>query len=499
MKKIVLTVLGAAMATASYAGGILTNTNQNAAFLRQFSQNATIDITGLYFNPAGTAFLNDGWHLSLNIQNARQQRNITTTLPFFVANTANPGQASHKFEGKAYAPVIPSFQLSYNHKKWSVNANFALCGGGGKCEFDKGLGSFESIYSSTIFGKKSLIESMVKAQLPGVVAQGIQAAVPGLDGVTANSIASTGEYNANLAGYNMDAYMKGRQYYFGLTLGTTYKITDNMAFFAGVRGVYANCEYVGHVKDVNAVVKYTYDVPAIPGAFPGTSGNGYTNAPLNSDLTLECDQNGFGLTPVVGIDWRINKHWNIAAKYEWKTKMRLKNKSQIGATEDMMASAGSVLGQFADGKKVAADIPGTLSLGAQYSPCTKVRLNAGFNYYFDQDATQYGNKEELLDKNTYEVTTGAEWDICKWFTLSASWQKTEYGFSDAYMNDVSFNLSSNSLGVGFRVNATEKVHIDFGYMHTFYKDMNVTTMNGMKNDIYNRKNRVFGLGVNLDF
>lgn len=497
MKKIALTVLGAALASVSYAGGILTNTNQNAAFLRQFSQNAVIDITGLYFNPAGTAFLNDGWHLSLNIQNARQQRNITTSLPYFAYNTELPGQTSHKFQGKAYAPVIPSFQLSYNHKKWSVNANFALCGGGGKCEFENGLGSFESIYSSSIFGKKSFIESMVKAQVPGVVTQGLVA--NGVDAIAAAGIASTGNYNATLAGYNMDAYMRGRQYYFGLTLGTTYKITDNVAVFGGLRAVYANCEYVGHVKDVNAVVNYTYDIPAIPGAFPGASDNGTVNAPLDQDLTLDCDQNGLGFTPIVGIDWRINKHWNLAAKFEWKTKMMLKNKSKIGATADMMATAGTTLGQFADGKKVSADIPGLLNLGAQYSPCSKVRLNAGFNYYFDQDATQYGGKHDKLDKNTYEITTGAEWDICKWFTLSASWQKTQYGFSDDYMNDISFNLSSNSLGVGFRVNATKKLHFDFGYMHTFYKDMKVATLGGVKTDLYNRKNRVLGLGVNLDF
>ena len=92
-------------ASQAVAGGLLTNTNQNASFLRQMSQDGIIDITGLYANPAGTAFLSPGLHLSLNIQSAKQSRDITTTFPLFATNTANP-QATHRFEGDANAPII---------------------------------------------------------------------------------------------------------------------------------------------------------------------------------------------------------------------------------------------------------------------------------------------------------------------------------------------------------------------------------------------------------
>ena len=143
-----LALAGISTATA-IAGGLLTNTNQNAAFLRQLSQEAVIDITGAYMNPAGVAFLKKGFHLSLNIQNAKQNRDITTTFPLFKSNISNPNP-THKFEGDAKAPVIPSFQAAYVADRWSVGACFALMGGGGKCEFDNGLGSFESLYSSQI-------------------------------------------------------------------------------------------------------------------------------------------------------------------------------------------------------------------------------------------------------------------------------------------------------------------------------------------------------------
>ena len=226
MKRLFNAVLAFGLSSMAFAGGLLTNTNQNAAFLRQMSQDAVIDITGLYLNPAGTAFLAPGFHITLNAQNAKQSRNITTAFPLFAYNAAAPGEQSHRFEGEANAPVIPSFQLSYNWERWSFNASFALAGGGGKCEFKNGLGTFEALYSAQIY-------QQVNAGIEGALAQ-----VPGALGLQAGRDLAFG-------GYKMDAYMKGRQYGFGLTLGTTYKVTDNVAIALGLKGIFANNNYNG--------------------------------------------------------------------------------------------------------------------------------------------------------------------------------------------------------------------------------------------------------------
>ena len=51
----------------TFAGGLLTNTTQHVAFLRMLARGASIDIDGVYSNPAGLAFLpGDGLYLSLN-------------------------------------------------------------------------------------------------------------------------------------------------------------------------------------------------------------------------------------------------------------------------------------------------------------------------------------------------------------------------------------------------------------------------------------------------
>lgn len=481
MKKIALFIFNFSLlifhSNAVRAGGLVTNSNQNVAFLRQMSQDGIIDIAGLYLNPAGTAFLKEGWHVSANWQNAKQRREITTDFPLFQQNQQQP-YTPHEFEGKAYAPVLPSFQLSYNKEKWSLNANFALNGGGGKCEYDQGLGSFEALYAGQL-------ASMVPTMLPTAVSTGLQSQM-GLPAATADAIGNTAQYT----GYSLDAYMKGRQYYFGLSLGATYKFKDNLAGFVGLRTIYATCNYNGYVQDITAY----YTVPNyVPQGEQVLDQYG---------LALNCDQTGFGVTPILGIDYRINKHWNIAAKYEFETKMRLKNTSEMNNFAlQQVANGNTTLAQFENGRKVAANIPGILNAGVQYSPIEKVRLMAGWHYYFDKGAKQYNDKQKQIDKNTQEFSAGAEWNFCKWVTVSASWQNTRYGLGDQYMNDLSFNVSNNMIGAGFRVHPSKRFSIDLGYMHTFYKDKTVTTATavGLKTDTYTRKNRVFGLGVNVDF
>ena len=462
-----LALAGISTATA-IAGGLLTNTNQNAAFLRQLSQEAVIDITGAYMNPAGVAFLKKGFHLSLNIQNAKQNRDITTTFPLFKSNISNPNP-THKFEGDAKAPVIPSFQAAYVADRWSVGACFALMGGGGKCEFDNGLGSFESLYSSQI-----------------------------ISGVNGALQAANMAKDLSFGGYDMNAYMKGRQYFFGVTLGGTYKITNNLAAYVGLRGVIASCNYNGWVTDINAKLVATSTV----GEAYQQAVEQQINAQLEaSSISLNADQTGFGVAPIIGIDWKINNHWNVAAKYEFRTHFCLKNKTEMNDYAAMLAQQNPVLGQFADGSKIAADVPGFLTVGAMYSPIKELRINAGYHYFDDKNAVQYGDKQELVNGGTWEVLAGVEYDLCKWVTVSAGWQTTNYDLADGHLSDLSFVTSSHSVGAGVRVNVTNRTSVDLGWMQTFYKTRDVVTPTpiGDKVDYYYRTNRVLGLGVNIAF
>lgn len=470
MKKIVISLAAALAATTAFAGGLLTTTNQNAHSLRFFAQDADINLTSLYANPAGQAFLNKGWHISASAMTAMQSRSIATTFPLYAFKD---GQTTHNFKGNAFAPVVPSFDFAYVQDKWSVSAHFGVVAGGGTCEFENGLGSLEGVASK-------MIRDGVKANLPDQLAlMGVpDDAIPGM----------VQNIMTNQFRYNLQSSMTGTQNYFGFQVGGTYKIIDNLSAYVGVRGVYATCGYTGGIENM----KYSVDGGQNYSALP---------APKSSNIALDCQQSGFGVTPIIGIHYRPIKGLEIAAKYEFMTKINLTNK-----TTPESAVATSLLPLYKDGNKVRTDMPALLNIGAQYRPIENVKVAASWRYYFDKGATKDGyvngekvNMNDLIDNNTMEFLASAEWKFCKWVAASLSWQNTSYGLSDAYMSDTDFNLSSNSIGGGFRIYPCKLLTIDLGYMHTFYQDRTVTSEATKMTNLYSRTNDVVGVGLNFAF
>lgn len=452
MKKFALTIAAFGTMVSAMAGGFLTNTNQSVAFLRNPARNAAIGIDGVYSNPAGIGFLNKGWHLSFNIQSAYQTRDITSTYgPFMpgadypfnggtINGTPNPFSEGgwRKFNGKAKAPVIPSVDVAHVWDKFSIAAHFGITGGGGKCEFNNGLGLFES--------QVALVPTIINTLHPGMA-----------------------------QGYSADTYVRGRQYYWGGQLNFGYKVMPSLNVSAGFRVVYASCNYYGYVRNISTTVGGQQMKVADLLSSPMV--NMPDLAAIAADRELNCDQNGWGVTPVIGIDWKQGK-WNLAARWEMKTRMRLKNRS----VNDTRNTSG--LAEFDDGKTIAADLPTIISLGVQYEVLPTLRVNVGGHIYDDKHATQYEHREDLLRGPGWEVLAGVEWDVTKRLTLSAGAQRTNYGLGNnsRFLNNISFVNDSYSFGLGGKVNVSKKVAVNFAYFKTIYKSYKkkMSDYNGLK-------------------
>ena len=522
-----------ATTTTAQAGGINTNTNMSVAFDRTLSRDAVIAIDGVYFNPAGVVFMSPGWHMAFNYQLITQKRYIDNIYyPLFNNNKNNPTESRH-FKGHALAPFFPSFQLAYNWKKFSFQAAAGVGGGGGKCIFDDGLGSFEKIVSETAMAASGLAQTVDASLASTLTNAGVPASAVAALG--ANGFSSD-KYFGKTGAYSETSFMRGRQYYYGVQLGVAYKLTDNLGVFAGARGVYASCNYYGYVRNITVGNMPLYQV-----LDPSK-----TNA---ADIELNTDQHGFGVTPILGIDYKLGR-WNFAARYEFKTKMRLKNEGvnqfpSIGNLSSNLAtalvsnlqSAGmtaeqaqtiatatltdtkvtqtmsalktkfdagieEATGEYADGRKIAADLPGILSVGVGYTPIDPIRINAGFHYYFDKQASAYKHRENKLSRGTIEYSLGVEGDPVKWLTVSAGYQRTSYGVTDAYMDDKSFVTSSHSVGGGFMIHVSKKTRVNVAYFHTFYqkkKTNNISENTGLDYQAdYTRNNNVFGASLELD-
>lgn len=558
-QKTVLAALLLAMTTSTQAGGLLTNTNQNIAFNRNFARVGAIGIDGVYFNPAGVAFLDQGFHLSLNFQNVYQTRQITSAFsipafantPYeypFTLNGGNKTDGSKFYEGKASVPILPSFQVAYNKDKWSFQAGFGLTGGGGKASFNEGLPSFER--------QIAILPALINQQLP-----------------TFSTL--LGQQETPATSYSMQSYMSGHQYNFGLQLGVAYKINENLSVFGGARFNYIYNKYEGNITNISADVNgnsqnlYEYfgskaklltekaaalQAQAVAaktqadayqaqanaatdptakaqlqaaanqyaaGAQQASAGAKMVSAgadKLNSskelvkDRYVEVSQRGWGITPILGIDYRTGK-WNFAARYEFTTKFNIENNTKRDDTQ-----------KYENGVNTPNDIPGILALGAQYEVLKNLRVMAGYNHYFDKDARMDNNKQRFLKHNTQEFLAGVEWDINPSVTVSAGGQRTLYGLGDGkYLTDLSFVTSSYSFGVGAKIKVAKNAHLNVAYFFTNYSKFTknyedaitigreqVTQPDGTisvqpktlatKNtDIFTRTNKVLGVGLDIDF
>ena len=477
MKKIVLSLIVFTMTSVTaIAGGILTNTNQSVLFLKNPARDAAIGLDGVYSNPAGVAFMPEGFHVAFNWQYAHQTRTITSTNEVFGLGKKNDGKTVKEFEGVADAPIIPSLQGAWNKGNWSIQFNFSVPGGGGACEFADGLGSFESVV--------------------GTIAKKLQP--------------------LGAMGYDMDGYMKGRQYYYGIQLGAAYKINENLAVYGGLRLLYGDATYKAKINNIlvktaggyvefgdfmqgaistveDGIIQVKDGIAMVEDGIAkvnaGIAQYEAASAPIPDELRLQqaqltaqhtqltaqqaqlegtrkelgtlqkyaegvnllSNQDGLGIAPVIGIDWKY-KNFNFAAKYEFKTQIRMKNESTVNKASEIPA-----VNRFRDGEKVNEDAPALLTLGAQWRPVEEVSLNVGWHHYFDKDANWYNNTQDLLRRNTNEYLAGVEWDVTDKLNVSCGGQLTRYGLTDEYMNDMSFVVNSYSLGFGFSYKVRENI------------------------------------------
>ncbi len=466
------------VSTTTFAGGLLTNTNQNIAFLRNPARDASTEIDAVYSNPAGLAFLaKDGFHISLNGQSAFQTRTITSTYKLFAGFG---GKESKVYKGEASAPFVPSVQAAYKGKRWTFSGSFAVTGGGGKATFNEGLGSFESQV----------------AVLPLALQQA----------------------GFNATQYSVDSYMRGKQYIFGLQLGATYKITDYLSAFVGARMNYVSNGYEGHIRDIQANIgpdgamvnlnKYfsaTAEQASQAAAaflaagdlvmaekYEAIAATAQGVANKTADQNLDCDQTGWGVTPILGMDFKWKK-WNVGVKYEFNTKLNVENKTKVDDT-----------GMFKNGVNTPHDIPSLLTVGVSYEILPVLRASVGYHHFFDTHAKMANDKQDYLSGGTNEYLGGLEWDICKWAQVSAGMQRTKYGLGDGYMSDMSFTTSSYSFGFGAGFRLMEDLKLNVAYFWTNYDTYDKITPNyngtGLTfTDSFTRTNKVFGIGLDYRF
>ena len=517
MKK--LTYLAAMLMLTNFvfAGGLLTNTNQSAQFIRMLSRNASLDIDAVYYNPAGLIKLEDGWHFSVNSQTIFQDKKVYSEFPFL---------NNHDYLGTVQVPVFPTGYAVYKKENWAFSLGIGPNAGGGSAEFKKGLPTFE---------------------IP------ISMLVPGL--------AQLGQIDPSLAvtGYSADLYFKGSSIFWGFQLGATYKINEKLSAYAGVRILPSKNVYQGHIKDIELNVggnmtpagpflsqtagvvnglgnaskgvanslqpivdmgggTYTlsevqqagYMSPAQKAAIEGgllrmgvpqeqidmmpitgvqtvytasgnlliaTAGSLSANAAQLEDKVVDTEQTGTGFTPVLGLNFSPNEDWNIGIKYEHKTYMTLTNKPNADNNYDLW------------GKNVNSDVPGVLGIGLGYKGLDWLEAQVSYTMFLDKgvdwgvnlrDINQWKSIDQSkirhrdINSSSYEVGLGLQFNISDNFSISTGGLYGGMGADDSFQSDFSYTNPFISIGGGIMWKITDRLTLDAGVSNVFYQDQTVT-------------------------
>jgi long-chain fatty acid transport protein len=450
MRKL-FTLFAALFITGSlFAGGIVTNVNQSASWIRIPSRNASTNIDAVYYNPAGLMKLENGFHLSLSNQYITQTREVDnnyagppiSVVPAVTGVTYGLNQTVYK--GTAKAPLFPSLFAVYKMDRIAFSLGFGVIGGGGAATYKEGLPSFAMSPSDLV---------------PSLAAK------------------------AGVKGYKLDAYFEGTSAFFGYQANITYKINDWLSVAGGFRYVTAKNTYKGHLNDIqldmgggtflpasnvlaglsgNLTSIKTIPASLAPAISGGLGGQNLTvaaslspaiaaakpsieaalaalgvssatiavmplstisatvtgatpalndqiasldaSASLVANQSADVEQTGSGYAGILSVNISPSENLNIAVKFETQTKMKLKNKTAKDLKVGYLAKSGSVPGAFVpdmsqpitmflDGDITRNDMPALLAIGIDYKLSPNLKLSLGGNYYFDNMA-DFGHKTD---------------------------------------------------------------------------------------------------------
>jgi len=515
------------------AGGIVTNQNHSAKYTRMQCRDATLGIDAVFYNPAGVAMLDKGFHFSINNQTLGQGRKIGSDYQYLHPTPKD-------YEASISAPIFPGVYAAFVSGKFGVSLGFNPIGGGGGAEYKEGLPS---------------LEYPVADLVPLLQAQG-----------------------QPVTDYSLDALFEGKSVFYGYQANVSYKINDMLSVAVGARLVTAKENYTGHLQDIQILVGGTWTPAtnffqyaattytgyatsftaaatninnAITGGLIGaddpltdpvaigtlTALGLYTEGMTNSqaamafsgsaavmtenaqtataasaalaDQEVDATKTATGITPIVSVNIHPIDMLNIALKYEFKTKLEFTTEADAdkqGLT-GFDPETGAPVYLFPDGEKTNLDIPALLSAGVTLNPIDPLLISTGMHYYFDKNANWDG-REDDLERGLIEFALGAEYTFGEHLAASAGWLMTSTGATEEYQTDQSYSLDTHTFGGGLGFKITDYLELNLAGSYTMYmegtnsfqRELGGEGQSGLfvpLTETYNKNTWIVALGVDI--
>lgn len=408
----------------------------NAVVVRDPARQSSTEIDAVVYNPAGTAFLDDGFHFSLN------------GIGVFQTLEGMSGNGNDHLKN-----IMPSFQAAYKRNNWTFSFSWANEGGYGQWKNRNGSGFFNHIM------KESEVFDSDLAEINTLFSEGIQ--------LLSTAAIATEILNGGVNPFPLlnvcadDMYkvesrnLRSKLYNFTSRLGASYLLNEKWSAYLGVKLNYVvnhtkvdggQCVYRPSTGESWTCPEYFESiVQAIESGRENLSGDPkeiWEDWPLDGYRALGSfkanvlirfkKEKGLGVAPVIGLDYHFNKV-NIGAKYEFKSAVHtnkgfedfdLPANLSLGAgwqiDKHWNVAAGGTLyfnhlndnfGSNGDGKSKSYN--GNVSLSASYSPCEKWLFSVGETYERVNDLYDVGSGELKIKPKSYQCKTslGAKYNI----------------------------------------------------------------------------------------
>lgn len=429
MKKSLL-ILSLIVSANAFAGSIDYLAQQDAEYFAHPSMIGKIGVSGAYYNPAGTVFLEDGLYVQLNSQTLLKNYEMETVM-------AGTDKLSHESDHPTL--FVPSIQIVKKEGDRSYFLHAGAAAGGGKVKYDNGISAFE------------------------VIGQGIQATFN-----KGNSDLGLSPNNGTIVKYLGGSTVNGSSYYFNTTFGMAQKINSKFSIAGGLRMMYVT-------RELNGSADYNLNI---------AGQSSYKDANIHVDIDSE--RTGWGVGGVIGFNYQPTDRLNIGFKYESEVHLNLdadgsvnaknvdnsiligdpsKDKLIAGGITESLRNEGVIKEWLVDANR---NLPAMMALGVSYQLTDRITLLTSGNYYFIKDANT-DNPYDHYD-NGYEVSVGVDYKLNDKWTLMAGYQYTDTGANEHTYKDTDYALDADMYGAGVKYTPDKTKEFLISYAYVDYKN-----------------------------
>lgn len=459
MKKslVILSLLASANA---FAGSIDYLAQQDAEYFAHPAMIGKVGVSGAYYNPAGTAFLEDGLYVQLNSQTLFKTYEMDTKENF--------GGLSH--ESDHPSAFVPSIQIVKKEGDRSYFLHAGAAAGGGAVKYKNGISAFE------------------------VIGQGIE------DSFNFNKEDGTPNGNNAVVDYLGGSTVNGSSYYINTTFGMAQKINSKFSIAGGLRFMYA-------MRELNGTAHYNLYVGQGMDKIPDPYKSGDVRVDIDSERT------GWGVGGVLGFHYQPTEKLNIGFKYETEVELNLDADGSVKTTSTneifkIDKGTGSIVGNInsaLEKEPVIAEwleddrrnLPAMMALGVSYELTDRITLLTSGNYYFIKDANRNGCYENY--DNGYEISVGIDYKLNDKWTLMAGYQYTDTGANENTYKDTDYALDADMYGVGVKYTPDETKEFIVSYAYVDYKNGTAVNEKGQETTTFKKEVNAIGLSATFKF